>query len=544
MASPKTNSSMGLSAGRKKSPARYLRRLACGVFVLGALTAHAAQKTDIWTGAASNVWDTSSVNWQGGRSFFQSGDHAVFDDNFSGAVSVTLQSAGVSVGDVHFSHIVGAVATNYVFSSTGAAGIADWNGTPATVTLDLGYLGSVRMGLQNTYTGGTTINGGTMIVTNAASLGAITGRLTINSGTLEVAAGFSTSRPITLGSAASTIQVDAGQTYTTANAVSGSGALSKTGAGTLILNASNTYSGGTNVTAGTLQMGANSVLPATGLLTVSGGTLDLKNFSQTTVGIVVTGGAIVGTGSLSTSSSYALQSGTLSLGLGGSGGLAKTTSGTVTLASADSYTGNTTISAGKLIVAALNGEALGGTSSITVGSGGTLLLGANNQINTAAALFLSGGTFAKGDYAEGAANSVGLGALTLSASSSRLDFGTGTVGVLSFASFTAAGHLLLIDNWTGTTGIAGTNATDRLIFDSDQASNLSNFSFTGYATGAREFDLGGGFFEVAPLTPVPEPSTYAAGCLGLLGVGYSLCRERRRRRSAGESLRRSDARRH
>jgi autotransporter-associated beta strand protein len=216
----------------------------------------------------------------------------------------------------------------------------------------------------------------------------------------------------------------------------------------------------------------------------------------------------------------------------------------VTLASADSFTGNTTISAGKLIVAALNGEALGGTSSITVGSGGTLLLGANNQINTAAALFLSGGTFAKGDYAEGAANSVGLGALTLSASGSRLDFGTGTVGVLSFASFTAAGHLLLIDNWTGTTGIAGTNATDRLIFDSDQASNLSNFSFTGYATGAREFDLGGGFFEVAPLTPVPEPSTYAAGCLGLLGVGYSLCRERRRRRSAGESLRRSDARRH
>ena len=544
MAAPETTSRISLSTARKNSAARHLRRLACGAFVLAALSVTAAQKTDMWTAAASNIWDTSSINWQGGHPFFQAGDHAVFNDNFSGAVSVSVQSAGVATADVHFSHIVGTLATNYLFSSAGAAGIADWNATPSTVTLDLGFLGSVRMGLQNTYTGGTTIYGGTIIVTNAASLGAVTGQLTINSGTLEVATGFSTSRLITLGSAASTIQVDAGQTYTTTSAVSGSGALLKSGLGTLILNASNTYSGGTNVTAGTLQMGANNVLPATGVVTVSGGTLDLKSFSQTILGIVVTGGSIVGTGSLSTTGSYALQNGTLSLGLGGSGGLAKTTSGTVTLSMANTFTGDTTISAGKLIVGALSGRALGGTSSVTVVSGGTLLLGANNQINTAAALLLSGGTFAKGDYAEGAANSAGVGALTLTASGSHLDFGTGTVGVLSFASFSAAGYLLLIDNWTGTTGAVGTNATDRLIFNSDQAFNLSNFSFTGYASGAREFDLGGGFFEVAPVTPVPEPSTYAAGCLGLLGVGYSLSRELRRRRSARESLRRPDARLH
>ena len=44
---------------------------------------------------------------------------------------------------------------------------------------------------------------------------------------------------------------------------------------------------------------------------------------------------------------------------------------------------------------------------------------------------LAGGTFAKGNFAEGSASSVGLRALTLTASGSRIHFGAGTVGVLT-----------------------------------------------------------------------------------------------------------------
>ena len=195
------------------------------------------------------------------------------------------------------------------------------------------------------------------------------------------------------------------------------------------------------------------------------------------------------------------------------------------LTGANTYSGATTVSGGTLTAATGSGSsALGSTSSITVNSGGTLLLGADNQINNAATMTLNGGTFAKGDFNEGLAglagtSTPGLGALTLTAASSHLDFGTGTVGTLSFASFIPGAYTLLIDNWTGTANTIGSSSTDRLIFDSNQTSNLSNFWFTGYAPGASQFDLGGGYYEITP-TVVPEPSTYAAGLLALVGIGY------------------------
>ena len=94
---------------------------------------------------------------------------------------------------------------------------------------------------------------------------------------------------------------------------------------------------------------------------------------------------------------------------------------------------------------------------------------------------LAGGTFSIGSYSEGSAGAVGIGALSLTASGSHLDFGAGIVGVLCFASFTPNSNALIIDNWTGTAGTVGSASTDRLIFASDQSSNLSDFSFTGFS---------------------------------------------------------------
>jgi autotransporter-associated beta strand protein len=209
------------------------------------------------------------------------------------------------------------------------------------------------------------------------------------------------------------------------------------------------------------------------------------------------------------------------MNLAGAGALMKSTAGTVTLTKAGTFTGSTTINGGTLTVAAVSGSALATTSGITVNAGGTLLLGANDQINNAAGMTLAGGTFQKGNFGEGTTGAVGVGALTLSATGSHLDFGTGTVGTVSFASFSPATYSLTIDNWTGTASTLGTIATDRLIFDSDQTANLSKFVFTGYSAGAAEFALGGGYFEVTAVSAVPEPSTYAAGCLALIAVAYS-----------------------
>jgi len=344
--------------------------------------------------------------------------------------------------------------------------------------------------------------------------------------------------------------------------VSGGGTFTKSGTGTLTLSGANTYSGLTAVTAGILNIRDAIALGTTaGATTVSSGaTLQIQNsITVGNEGLTISGvgasgqnGALVsvsgtnnygGLLALGAAATISSDSGTLNLtnagtitgsGFGltltgsgngsissvigtGTGTLTKSGGGTWTLTGTNSFTGSTTINAGTLTVAGSTGAALGATASITINTGGTLLLGASNQINNSAGMTLNGGTFATGGFSEGTASAVGIGALTLTASS-HIDFGTGAVGVLSFASFSPGLNLLTIDNWTGTAATVGNAGTDRLIFDSDQTANLSHYTFTGYL-GAQEIALGGGFFEIVPVF-TPEPSTYFAAGLTLLATLY------------------------
>ena len=212
--------------------------------------------------------------------------------------------------------------------------------------------------------------------------------------------------------------------------------------------------------------------------------------------------------------------------ISGTGGLIKDGASTQIVSGANTYSGSTTVNSGTLTVANGSGSALGSTSGVTVNSGGTFLLGASDQVNNTATMTLAGGTFAKGNFSEGTTGSAGVGALTLTASGSKIDFGSGSVGILTFASFTPGSFTLTIDNWTGTVNTAGSPSTDRLIFTSDQSTNLSSFFFTGYAPGASEFNLGGGYWEVTPAA-VPETSTWFAALLGLGVAAFHLIRRQR-----------------
>jgi autotransporter-associated beta strand protein len=302
------------------------------------------------------------------------------------------------------------------------------------------------------------------------------------------------------------------------------------------LSTANSYNGPTTVrNNGTLRLGNSNVLPTspqTALTVNTNSTFDLASYSDGVASLAGDNTASVrnsvagGTSLLTITPSSGVTTTFAGVIAGTNGGaqgditLQKNGQGALILTGTNTYSGTTTVNGGTLIAAAVSGGAVGSTSAVTVNSGGTFMLGANDQINNAATVFLGGGTFAKGDFSEGSATAPGAGSLSLTSGDSHIDFGLGAVGTLSFTSFDPGFDFFTIniDNWTGAPGMIGDETTDRLIFASSQSDNLASFVFAGYAGGAMQLDIGGGFYEVVPA--VPEASTYAAGILALLLIPF------------------------
>jgi len=115
--------------------------------------------------------------------------------------------------------------------------------------------GTLVLGAANTFSGGVTVNGGTLSVADDGNLGDASNGLTLDGGVLEVTGtGFNTTaRDIVLGDHGGGFAIDAADaTFTVASSLDGKGALAKRGAGTLALTGANSYTGGTTITAGTL----------------------------------------------------------------------------------------------------------------------------------------------------------------------------------------------------------------------------------------------------------------------------------------------------
>lgn len=158
---------------------------------------------------------------------------------------------------------------------------------------------------------------------------------------------------------------------TYAGLLSGSGSIEKTGVGTLILAPSaaggNTYSGGTLITQGTLNIGADNALGApAGGVTFNGGTLQLSHDLDLAATRAISLGANGGTIDTQQYSS------TLSQAVTGSGALTKLGSGTLTMNGASTY-GDTNLLAGTLALGdAQHATATIGTGTTTVAEGATL----------------------------------------------------------------------------------------------------------------------------------------------------------------------------
>ncbi len=155
---------------------------------------------------------------------------------------------GLSALDVLTIDDAGAASISAVFAGAGSSLVKNGAGTLTLTNV-------------NTYTGTTTINAGIVSIAAESGLGTTPGaftanQLTLNGGTLEATDTFSISgnRGVTLLAGGGAFDVDATKTLTINSVITGAGSLTKTDLGALTLSAVETYSGATNINAGTLKV--------------------------------------------------------------------------------------------------------------------------------------------------------------------------------------------------------------------------------------------------------------------------------------------------
>jgi autotransporter-associated beta strand protein len=273
---------------------------------------------------------SNTGNTYSGGTLLQGGTLSVVSDASLGSGGLTFNGgtfqtgASLSDGRSILLNALGGIFDTAGTTST-FSGVISGGGTLTKISS-----GTLILSGVNTYTGGTVINKGVLAVSADANLGDPGGAVMLNGGVLQMLGSFASNRNFVLGASSGTIDTN-GYSDTLSGAISGAGGLTKIGAGTLTLGGANTYSGGTFVNAGTLQMGANNVLPLNNNMTIAGGaTFDMNGFSQTNaVGNVTNNGLInVGAGQLVMGGTYQ-GTGTLALTL--LPGITNVTSGTMNL---------------------------------------------------------------------------------------------------------------------------------------------------------------------------------------------------------------------
>ncbi|ECO5283674.1 fibronectin-binding autotransporter adhesin ShdA [Salmonella enterica] len=335
--------------------------------------------------------------------------------------------------------------------------------------------GELTLSGDNSYSGGTTITGGTLTADHADSLGS--GDID-NSGVLKVGEGE------------------------LKNTLSGSGSLVKTGTGELTLSGDNTYSGGTTISDGTLiadhadslgtgaiansgvlQVGEGELentLSGSGSLVKTGtGELTLRGDNTYSGGTTISDGTLIadhadslGSGDIDNSGVLKVGEGELKNTLSGSGSLVKTGTGELTLGGDNSYSGDTTIADGTLIAANVN--ALG---SGNIDNSGTLMLDANGAFELANITTHTGATTALA-----AGSTLDAGQLTQEDGSTlSIDLGAATDDAVITADSVTLGGTLNVTGIGSVTDSWTPEAYTYTLIDSDSAitSDFDNLTVAG-----------------------------------------------------------------
>ncbi|MCK6903081.1 autotransporter outer membrane beta-barrel domain-containing protein [Enterobacter asburiae] len=391
----------------------------------------------IWQSSKGNDnWTTDESTPEGALNApFTDAAFAVFQGE-SGNVTVDNSKGDVIISGAQFAtdgyRVGGEAITTDTANTLIRVGDGTVDGANYTATIDSvirgtgglnkGDLGTLILTGDNTYSGGTTITSGTLQVAGDTNLGAADTGIIFNGGTLKYGEAFDTARQVTLESGGGTFDTN-GHDVSLLTEVEGNGQLTKTGKGSLTLTQDNTYTGGTTIEQGVLQLGNGGDIGSIQGDVVDNGVLNVNR-----------GDTLVLTGNIS-----------------GKGQLHQTGSGITELQGENSYSGATLIANG--VLQAGNANTLSAASHHYVVADTTLNTQGYNQ--TVAGL-------SNGGYVSLIGQQTGT-TLTV-----KGDY-TGEKGTINMAA---------IQNGSGA-GIA-----DRLIIDGGKASGSTLLNVDGSGLGA------------------------------------------------------------
>ncbi|EDH3269727.1 fibronectin-binding autotransporter adhesin ShdA [Salmonella enterica] len=502
------NTNYELSTGLSWYAGANSARAAHGTFTVDAGSTFTVTSELDETTATSN-WNGSKLTKQGdGTLILSNTGNDYGDTEIDGGILAAKDAAALGTGDVTIAESATLALSQGTLDNnvTGEGQIVKSGSDELIVTGD------------NTYSGGTTISGGTLTADHVDSLG--TGAVA-NSGVLQVGEG----------------ELE--------NTLSGSGSLVKTGTGELTLSGDNTYSGGTTITGGTLtadhadSLGSGDIdnsgvlkvgegdlentLSGSGSLVKTGtGELTLSGGNDYSGGTTIIGGTLtadhadsLGTGAVANSGVLQVGEGELENTLSGSGSLVKTGTGELTLSGDNSYSGGTTIIGGTLTADhadSLGTGAVANSGVLQVGEGelentlsgsGSLVKTGTGELTLSGDNTYSGGTtIIGGTLTADHADSLGTGAVansgvlqvgegelenTLSGSGSLVKTGTGELtlgGDNSYSGDTTIADGTLIAANVNALGSGNIDNSGTLMLDANGTFELANITTHTGATTA------------------------------------------------------------
>jgi autotransporter-associated beta strand protein len=492
------------------------------------LTAAASANDYYWKGNLSGNWSETSggvSNWTGdaaGTSALANPPGDASDVYFSaaGAANLTTSLGGnltvktLSISDpsgvtIQAGNTLTANSSSFAaFNISAASGTTTINASLAGTNAGLNKSGggTLILGGANTYGGGTTISAGTLTIHADSALGATSGGITVNPGAgnsttlLAGSDGISldAARAVTLSSG--TLLLNSGaHAITVSGNISGSGALTKSGAGTAILDGSNTFTGGLLVDSGTLAVsGGNAVLDSGTVTLANSAGVVFSVLGSETIGSLQGAGSTGGEVSIAAAQTLTVAEAsttTFAGAIAATGTLAMGGTGNLTLSNVVSGSGGLSVSgSGSLLLTANN--TLGGTISIQsgtlrVGSGGTSGSLGSAAVSNNATLVLNRSnaqTISNTITGSGAVVHAGSGTTTLSGSNSFSGGVTLSAGTVQLGNANALGTSGAIA-FTGGTLVYGdgitTDISARLGSASSQTIQIN--------TGSNEVTFASGF---------------------------------------------------